>query len=233
MKKKLLIPLTLFIFLFSMIGCSGSEKETKQKQDAPTLTYMGHASVKIVSKEGDVVYIDPSYSDGDYSETADVILVTHEHSDHNKVDLCAKDDNTIIIRSSDALQEDAYKSYDFGNIKIQATPSGGNPNHSISNCVGYIVTVDGINVFHAGDTSKNDKTELLKGQDIDYAMYPIDGKYNMDAKEATEVANLIGANKNIPNHEYDSGNTKKSDNFTPENRLILEYGQTLKLEKLQ
>lgn len=231
MRKKFLSILTLIIFIFSTIGCSSESSEQKQVQDAPTLTYIGHASIKIVSKEGDVVYIDPSYSDGDYSETADVILVTHEHADHNKVDLCAKDDNTIIIKSSDAFVEDSYKSYDFGNIKIQATPSGGNSNHSISNCVGYIVTVDGINVFHAGDTSKNDKTELLKGQDIDYAMYPIDGKYNMDAKEATEVANLIGAKHNIPIHEYDSGNTKKSDNFTAENKLVLKYGETIKLEK--
>ena len=49
----------------------------------------------------------------------------------------------------------------------------------------------------------------------------------MDAKEATEVAELVGAKNNIPIHELDKDGSKKSDNFTPEGRLVLEYGQTI------
>lgn len=228
--KKLCSLFTLFIFLLSIVGCSSDSNSSEKEPELPTMTYIGHASIKIVTKEGKVIYIDPSY-EGDYSDKADFILVTHEHEDHNKVDKCTKDDNTVIIRSKDALQNGEYKTFEYGDIKIEATPSGGNKNHSVTNCVGYIVTVDGINIFHAGDTSKNDKTESIKGHDIDYAMYPIDGTYNMDAKEATEVADLIGAKKNIPIHEYDMGDSKKSDNFTPENRLVLEYGQTIHIEK--
>ena len=53
----------------------------------------------------------------------------------------------------------------------------------------------------------------------------------MDAVVATEVAKLVGARKNIPIHEFDSKGSKKSDNFTPKGRLVLEYGQTIELTK--
>jgi hypothetical protein len=61
-------------------------------------------------------------------------------------------------------------------------------------------------------------------------MYPIDGIYIKDAAEATEVANLVGALFNIPIHEFDQGNSKKSDKFTPAGRLILEYGETITIK---
>ena len=63
--------------------------------------------------------------------------------------------------------------------------------------------------------------EELKDKNIDYALYPIDGIYNMDAVEATEVANLVGAKNNIPIHEFNSGDERKQENFTPEGRLEL------------
>lgn len=52
------------------------------------LTYFGRSSVKIKTASGLVVYIDP-YAPGDYSEPADLILVTHGHIDHNRVKLIA------------------------------------------------------------------------------------------------------------------------------------------------
>lgn len=49
-----------------------------------TLIYIGHAGVKIVSKSGTVIYIDPAYQykDDDYADAADVVCVTHGHDDH-------------------------------------------------------------------------------------------------------------------------------------------------------
>ena len=50
----------------------------------------------------------------------------------------------------------------------------------------------------------------------------------MDVVEATEVANLVGAKKNIPIHAYNVKNQpKKEEKFTPEGRMLLEYGQTI------
>lgn len=77
-----------------------------------------------------------------------------------------------------------------------------------------------------------DSMAELKDKEIDYALYPIDGEFNMDATEATEVANLVGAKHNIPIHEFDKdGQPKKSEKFLPEGRLVLEYGETIELSK--
>lgn len=227
MKRKILSIFAVILTMVNIIGC-GKETKIISSEDIQTLTYMGHASVKIKSKSGQVIYIDPYYNKGDYSEGADYILVTHEHDDHNKVDKCTKNENCTIIRSRDALKNEVYQNYDYGDIKIEAVPAGGNDKHSVKICVGYIITVDGIKIYHAGDTSKLDTMAELKDKEIDYALFPIDGEYNMDAKEATEVANIVGAKNNIPIHENDMGDTKKSDNFTPEGKLVLEYGESIK-----
>ncbi len=195
-----------------------------------TLTYIGHASVKIVAKDGSVLYIDPNYSKGDYTDEADCIIVTHQHEDHKPYYKLKLKNGGVRIDNTKALHDGIYESYEVGPFKIEAVPAGGNPNHDVKYCVGYLVTVDGVTVYHAGDTSMIEQMKNLKARNIDYAMYPIDGIYNMDAAEATEVANLVGARFNIPIHEFDQGNSKKSDKFTPAGRLILEYGETITIK---
>lgn len=194
-----------------------------------TLTFIGRASVKLVTKEGKVIYIDPYYPLGDYSEPADYILITHEHSDHNDPSICTQNEGCEIIKWSDALVDGEYKSYDFGNIKVETVPSGGNINHSVTNCVGYIVTVDGVSVYHAGDTSMSDGLKTLIGKHIDYAMYPVDGEYNMGPEEASEVANMIGATNNIPIHGNYRLFAKQCEEFSADGKLVLTDGETIVL----
>ncbi|MDD6038471.1 MAG: MBL fold metallo-hydrolase [bacterium] len=201
--------------------------EDNVKPEGPQLTFIGHAAVKIVAEDGSVLYVDPNYAMGDYSDAADVVLVTHGHSDHRPIKSLPTKDNYEKITYQEALVDGEYKSFEVGPFVIQAVAAGGNENHDISECVGYLITVDGITVYHAGDTSKIDQMSELSDRKIDYAMYPIDGKYNMDAIEATEAANLVGATHNIPIHDYNSGDERKQENFTPEGRLELAYGETI------
>lgn len=221
MKKVLLI---LGVVIMALFSCSSKKAKT-------TLTYIGHASVKIVAQDGSVLYIDPNYYKGDYTDLADVILVTHQHDDHKPYYKVKLKEGGKQIENRDALVKGEYKKYEIGPFKIEAVAAGGNPNHDVRYCVGYLVSVDGFTIYHAGDTSKIEQMKDLSSRNIDYAMYPIDGIFNMDAVEATEVAKLVGAKNNIPIHEFDSEGSKKSDNFKPEGRLVLEYGQTIELTK--
>lgn len=233
MKKKFSVFLCLSL-IFVIVGCGTKETEkkkttTEEKTMKTSLTYIGHAAVKLTTKKGQVVYIDPAYAKGDYSEAADLILVTHAHSDHFMPSLMNKKKDGKLITWKEALINGQYQTFDVDGIHVEAVPAG-NKNHDINQCVGYLITVDGKTIYHAGDTSMLDTMSRLKEKKIDYAMYPIDGQYNMDAKEATKVANLVGAANNIPIHEFDTGDVKKSDAFVPENRLVLEYGQTINLD---
>lgn len=186
----------------------------------PRLTFIGHASIKIKATTGEVIYIDPYFPTRSYDEPADIILVTHNHSDHNRIDLCAKKEHCKIIKYNDALIDGEYQVFEEGNIRIEAVPSGGNSSHSLDHNVGYIVTIDGVSVYHGGDTSFAEETKCIADKKIDYALYTVNGLYTMGPEEATEMANYIGARVNIPIHgngkeywkqrrQFDAAGTKR------------------------
>lgn len=206
-------------------------EEMEEAKQVAELTYIGHASIKIVAKDGTVLLIDPNYEEWDWkSEDPDVVLLTHSHGDHTPNFNLTMSDSCQYITYKEAHTGDTYESYDIGAFHIEAVPAGGNPNHDIKYCVGYIVTVDGVSVYHAGDTSTLESMSELADKNIDYAMFPIDGVYNMDAVEATRVAEMVKAKSNIPIHELnEEGRPAKEDNFTPEGKLVLTYGQTILL----
>ncbi len=202
----------------------------------PTMELIGHSSVKIKMTDERVIYIDPYYCEqiNSYDEPADVILVTHEHGDHNQIHLVNQKDKCTTITEKEAIVDGEYQKIDIDGLTVEAVPAE-NSNHDINSCVGYVLTFDGVTLYHAGDTSSLRQTsDMLSGRQIDYALYPIDGEYNMDAKEATEFGNSIGAKHNIPMHI--DCNTKiydeqKAKTFTPQGALYVSYGETIELKK--
>lgn len=167
------------------------------------LMFQGHGSFRIVTKAGTVVYVDPCTGDG-YGLPADMILVTHEHGDHNQVQLCRQKEDCTVLRASDFLKGDGMKhTYEKNNDVFVTDAVASNKNHDPSKCVGFIIEIktEGITIYAAGDTSKNDyMEECLADMDIDWALLPIDGVYNMGIDEAVECANIIGAKYTIPIH---------------------------------
>ena len=164
------------------------------------LLYQGHASLRLTTSEGRVVYIDPFAGEG-YDKTADMVLITHEHYDHNAIDRVKLSDHTIIIRSKDALIDGIYCDFSFYGIHIQAVPAS-NANHPVDKCVGFLLEVEGKSVYVAGDTSYMPFMDSLAEKHLDYALLPIDGIYNMGPEEATRCANLIKPKKLIPYHMH-------------------------------
>lgn len=197
---------------------------------APALYFIGHASIMLRTSDGTVIYIDPSY-EGDYTVPADIILITHGHGDHNHPELCTQNEGCEVITWAEALVDGVYNVFEIGGVTIQPVPAA-NANHPIETSVGYVVTFDDIVFYHAGDTSLLESMSDLKALAIDYAMYPVDGRYNMDSKEATVVATMVGAKHSIPMHFVDLTqiDALKAD-FSPENSLYLNYGDTIQLEK--
>ena len=165
---------------------------------AATLLYQGHGSIRLESSAGTVVYIDPYVGEG-YDKEADLILVTHEHRDHNQIGLVKQTEKTVILRSKDMLIDGKYQIKKIADIEIEAVPAY-NKNHNREECVGYILTVDGKTVYLSGDTSTTDAMPGFKERKLDYAFLCMDGKYNMDPEEATECAKMIGAEHSVPYH---------------------------------
>lgn len=147
---------------------------------APELTYFGRASVKFVGPGGFVVYIDP-YAPGDYSQPADLVLVTHGHQDHNQVGLVTLKPGGVVVAPAGAVagpsrvvtEGDVFSA---GHAQVRVVPAY-NANHKREVCVGYVISLDGVTIFHAGDTSLIPEMAALAPLKIDYAMFPTDGFY--------------------------------------------------------
>ena len=193
------------------------------------LLYQGHGSYRITTKDGTVVYVDPYIGEG-YDVPADIILVTHQHPDHNQVSLVTQKDNCTLITNAEALKDGKYSSFAVGGVKIEAVMAG-NQKHDPKECVGYMITVDGVLIYAAGDTSLTEEMASYAARKIDYALLPCDGVYNMDLKEAAECAELIGAKHNIPIHMAPGAlfDKSKADQWTAPNKLIVAAGETITL----
>jgi L-ascorbate metabolism protein UlaG (beta-lactamase superfamily) len=197
------------------------------------LLFQGHGSFRIITDNDVIIYIDPYEGEG-YDLPADIILITHQHGDHNQIQKPLKKEPCVIIQNHDALHEDEYRSFDILGVHIQAVPAY-NSNHDRRQCVGYILTLDDIKVYAAGDTSTTEEMKTYSAQGIDYALLPIDGIYNMDPIEATACADLIGAKHAIPIHMtprmlFDG---QKAEQFTAKSRLIVKAGEEIELKASQ
>lgn len=227
----------IFAFILSLTpllcGTVTAVAETPAPESGHKLLYQGHGSLRIVTSEGKVIYIDPYAGEG-YDLTADLILVSHGHPDHNKVDLIQnRSEDCRNIYNTDALVNGEYKTYDLGYATVEAVQAGNNRNHDINVCVGWLITLpDGVSVYATGDTSATDQMAELAGRNVHYAFFVCDGRYNMDMEEAIACAKTVKAQHSIPYHMAPGSlfDRKRAELFDVPGRLIIPAGEEITLE---
>jgi L-ascorbate metabolism protein UlaG (beta-lactamase superfamily)/predicted small lipoprotein YifL len=222
---------------------SGSESENtsgEQTENQPiasdssaTLLYQGHASLRITTVEGNVVYIDPYAGEG-YDVPADLILVTDtRHFDHSQISRVEKQNpGCATITQAEALANGKHRTFELGFVTIEAVEAGYNELHDITNCVGYILTFsDGKTVYVSGDTSKTEQMPGLAERNLDYAFFCADGVYNMGVAEASECAALVKAKNSVPYHLIPNElfSRELAEEFEAEGRLIIADGEEITL----
>ena len=203
------------------------------------MLYQGHGSYRFVLDDGTVVYVDP-FIGGGYDLPADLIVVTHEHFDHNQVDKMPHAAGCEVLRAADFQPKPGdYRRFESHGVGIQPVQAY-NKNHPVEQCVGLVLSFDGITFYASGDTSTTDdmRNGKLAAMNLDYAAFPGDGFYNMDVREAAECARLVGARHSIPIHivPMDDPNDPsqlfdrtRAEAFQVEGRLIVEPGEELQL----
>jgi len=168
------------------------------------ITFLGHGSLMMKFKDR-IIYIDP-YSDvADYSQLpkADLVLITHEHSDHLDLDalgyiragktvivlteLCAAQVKGGIVmrngetREAGGLTVEAVPSYNIVNKR----PNGG-PFHPKGEGNGYIITFGDTRIYIAGDTENIPEMKNLKN--ISIAFLPMNLPYTMTPEMVADAA---------------------------------------------
>lgn len=193
------------------------------------LYYQGHGSFRITTADGRIIYIDPYAGDG-YDKPADIILVTHQHGDHNQVALITQKPDCRVITNKEALAGRKHNVFELNGVGVEAVPAA-NKNHDPDVCVGYILTVDGKKVYFAGDTSKTPEMEVFPALELDWAFLPCDGIYNMDLDEAAQCAEIIGAKHNVPVHMKPGAlfDRERAEMFNGPDRVIVAAGEEIEL----
>ena len=172
-----------------------------------------HSSIKF--EKGQVIYFDPYKINEKYND-ADIIFITHSHYDHFSEEdiLKVKKEETKIVVPKDLydktielgfekeniLLAKPNEEYEVNNIKFKTIPAYNvdkNFHPKANNWVGYIITLDNVVYYIAGDT---DITEENKKVKCDVAFVPIGGTYTMTAEEAAKLVNEIKPKIAVPIH---------------------------------
>jgi len=176
--------------------------------------WLGHDTFRIDGPK--IIYFDP-YQISEGNPKGDLILISHDHSDHCSPEDVERirGDDTVIVTIEAAAEKLAGNTrvvepgdaVTVHGIEVEAVPaynvnkfrSPGEPFHpKEAGHVGFVITVGGKRIYHAGDTDPI--PEMADLEDIDVALLPVSGVYVMTAEEAIEAARTIEPGVAVPMH---------------------------------
>jgi L-ascorbate metabolism protein UlaG (beta-lactamase superfamily) len=208
------------------------------------ITWLGHASFKIVSKKGFVIYIDPFAGDNsEYSQKADLVLISHEgyhHLSYEK-ERMIKTDTTVVLSTQQVAYEvtgtpiSPGETQEIGEVKIKAVhaystrPGIGREK---GKSIGFMISLEGKIIYFADSTGLiPEMSEIF----CDIALLPVATTTTMTPQQALEAVKLVKPKVAIPMHwGVHGGNLDEAELFkelvedsTNTKVDILEPGQTV------
>lgn len=193
----------------------------------PKLTFHGHACFSLEANDGTTLWIDPFLSGNPLADIgpeavqkADYVLFSHGHSDHlgDGFDIAKRTGATVIstfeivsfatevkgIAKAHPMHIGGGFNFPFGRVKMTPALHGGAVDGDESGRFttvpgGFLITLNGSTLYHAGDTALITDMELLKGQ-VDVACLPIGDNFTMGPEDAVRAVGMIEPKTVIPMH---------------------------------
>lgn len=217
--KKILTCLLAILGLSTACGQQTFEVDEFKTKSGKTVKFhaLVHASIRI-EYNGKEIEIDPVRKLGnktiDYAAMpkADFVFVTHEHGDHfdkEAIKILSREGTQLVMNKRCA---DMYgpcgvlangQSAQFGDISVDAVPAyniseGRTQFHPKGRDNGYILTIDGLRIYIAGDTE--DIPEMKDVKNIDIAFLPCNQPYTMTTEQLVRAAKVIKPKVLFPYH---------------------------------
>ena len=163
-----------------------------------------------------VVYVDPYLIEGEPRD-ADLVLVTHEHHDHLSPDDVARVSREGAVLVGPAAMAERVGAVPVGEtylvapgetlevagVAVEAVPAY-NTHPDRAHChpreyggLGYVIALDGVRYYVAGDTDPNEDVERVV---CDVALVPVGGTYTMDVGQAAAFVNGLRPAVAVPTH---------------------------------
>lgn len=195
-----------------------------------TITWYGQSCFRIETKEGSIL-IDPFSKDIGLRAPRikdDLVLVTHEHYDHNNVD--DVEGETFVIRGPGEYERKGI--HVRGILSYHDTTSGSE--RGINTI--YVIKAEEMTLCHLGDLGQpaltDEQVEAIG--DVDVLMLPVGGTYTIDAKGAVQVVSQVEPKIIVPMHYQVPGLTVKlesAEKFIKEIGLTPENVDKIKISK--
>ena len=217
--KKLLTCLLAVIGLTTACGQKSYEVDEFTTKSGKTVKFhaLMHSCIRI-EFDGKEIQIDPVLKLGnrtvDYAAMpkADYLFVTHEHGDHydaNAIKLLSADKTQLVMNKRCAEMYGAGRvmvngdKLQLADMSVEAVPAYNNTEgrtqfHPKGRDNGYILTIDGLRIYVAGDTE--DIPEMSQIKDIDIAFLPCNQPYTMTPEQLVCAAKVIKPKVLFPYH---------------------------------
>jgi len=163
-----------------------------------TISWYGHSCFKITNQGGHLTMLTDPFNKSigltPPRVTADIITVSHDHTDHNNIKSIGG--NPFII--------DGPGEYELKGVKVLGLASFHDQKKGAERGLNtiYLIEVDRIKICHLGDLGEerlsDEQIEAL-GQ-VDILLIPVGGTFTIGAKQAIEVINQIDPKLVIPMH---------------------------------
>lgn len=181
--------------------------------------WAGQAMFRIKGKSASVVIdpYDPDFTGLKFPKdlSADIVLSSHGHEDHN---------NTTVIGSGGDVPPMVFSDpgeYEVKGIVISGIASSHGEDKGANTI--FHLNLDGLNIVHLGDLGQSKLTEEQVAQigDVDILLVPVGGTYTIDGKGASEIVAELEPKIIVPMHYFIEGLKFQLD---PVDKFLKEMG---------